>query len=59
MEELEAARADKHWGMNVYSERDRKIAKRHHLRLVALQDDVAVLSTSLDANIADAKHEIG
>ena len=54
-----AAGAGKHWGMNVYSERDRKIAKRHHLRLVALQDDVTALSTSLDVNIADAKRDIG
>ena len=53
------ARAGKHWGMPVYSERDRKIAKRHQMRLVALQDDVTALSTSLDASIADAKREIG
>ena len=53
-----ARRAGKHWGMNVYSQADRKVGKRHQMRLAALSDDVTVLDAGLAEIIADAREEM-
>ena len=53
-----AARAGKHWGMNVYSERDREVGRRLGIRLAALSDDVTALGTGLEGTLADAQREM-
>ena len=53
-----AARAGKHWGMNVYSERDREMGCRLGIRLAALSDDVTALGAGLEGTLADAQREM-
>jgi 2-dehydro-3-deoxyglucarate aldolase/4-hydroxy-2-oxoheptanedioate aldolase len=54
-----ARKAGKHWGMNIYSAQDRRVARRLGLRLAALSDDVTALSAGLSQVIEDARREMG
>ena len=47
-----ASRAGVHWGMNIYSEQDRKVGKRLGIRLAAMSDDVSALSDGVARVIA-------
>ena len=49
----------KHWGMNVYSQADRKVGNRLQIRFAALSDDVTALSTGLADIMRDARQQMG
>ena len=53
-----AARAGKHWGMNVCGERDRELGGGLGIPLAAVSDDMTALGDGLGRIEADAKREL-